>query len=225
MAYFLLIETASDVCSVVVAHDENILVKLETAERNHAAALAPLIQQALQQTDLTVQQLSCVAVNGGPGSYTGLRIGLSTAKGLCFASSIPLVMIDSLHAYAQGLLLHRGVSENEIIISTVENRRDELFYAMYDSRLNVLQNVMLTVASDDELKKRLGRNCVVVGSAVEKLRNVYGESDLLRYVDIKPSAINLLKPTLERISAQQCSDLAYSEPFYYKDVYIAPKKL
>ena len=221
---FLLIETSSDVCSVALARGENALVEKQTHERNHAAALAPLIESLLNENNVTVSDLACIGVNGGPGSYTGLRIGLSTAKGMCFAANKPLVMIDALQAYAQGLLLHQPVSENEMIVSTVENRRDELFYAAFDHQLNRIQDVTLTVTTNDDLQKRLGGNCVVVGSAVAKLQSHYAPSASLRYVDVKASALNLLKPALEKFNAQSYSDLAYSEPFYYKDVYIAAPK-
>jgi len=221
---FLLIETASDVCSVALTRGENVLAEKQTNERNHAAALAPLIESLLRENKAAVSDLTCIGVNGGPGSYTGLRIGLSTAKGMCFAANVPLIMIDALQAYAQGLLLHQPVSENDVIISTVENRRDELFYAVFDFQLNRIQDVTLTVVTNDELQKRLGGNCFVAGSGVEKLKMHYPSSTSLRYVVVKPSAVNLLAPVLEKFNARQLADIAYSEPFYYKDVYIAAPK-
>jgi len=183
-----------------------------------------MIKDAMQQAGVAYSDLSCVGLNGGPGSYTGLRIGLSTAKGICYAAGVPLVMVDSLLSYANGLVASQNVNVDELIVSTVDNRRDELFYAVFDSRLNRLQDVTLTVATDETLTQRLGGKCVVVGSAAGKLSKVYSESESLRYVDVAPSASHLLKPVVQMVNEKKFADLAYSEPFYYKEVYIAPKK-
>ena len=229
MADFLLIETSSDVCSVAVAKENGfrsggqVVVKLENSSRDHSASLAPMIKDAMEQASLSFNNLSCVGINGGPGSYTGLRIGLSTAKGICYAAGLPLIMVDSLLTYANGLVEQEKVDDEEIIIATVDNRRDELFYAVFDAALNRLQDVTLTIASDVELKKRLGGKCGVVGSAARKLSSVYPPTRLMRYEDVIPSAVNLIKPVVALFNEKQFADLAYSEPFYYKEVYIAPK--
>jgi tRNA threonylcarbamoyladenosine biosynthesis protein TsaB len=225
LPYFLLIETSSDVCSVAVATENDLVTELSNSSRDHASALAVIIKNALHQANVSISHLSCVGVNGGPGSYTGLRIGLSIAKGLCSVTNVPLIMIDSLLAYANGLVENQKVNDDEIIISTVDKRRDELFYAVYDSKLSRMQDVMLTVASDNELQKRLGRKCIVAGSALNKLQKIYPESDTLHYVNVTPSAKNLLKPVVKLFNEKQFADLAYSEPFYYKEVYIAEKKI
>jgi tRNA threonylcarbamoyladenosine biosynthesis protein TsaB len=225
LANFLLIETASDVCSVAVANDNGPLVHLQNASREHAATLAPMIKDAMHQAVLSYGDLSCIGINGGPGSYTGLRIGLSTAKGICYAANVPLVMIDSLLAYANGLVTQQRPGDDEIIVATVDNRRDELFYAAFDNKLNRLRDVTLTVATNDALKQRLGDKCIVIGSAVNKLSNVYSANDALRYVDVMPSAVNLMKPVAAMFAEKRFESVAYSEPFYYKDVYIATKKV
>jgi tRNA threonylcarbamoyladenosine biosynthesis protein TsaB len=224
VSLFLLIETSSDVCSVAVADDTNVLAKLENNSRDHSAQLAPMIKEAMQQARSSYKELACIGINGGPGSYTGLRIGLSTAKGLCYAANVPLVMVDSLLAYANGLVVQHNVDASETIIATVENRRDELFYAVFDNQLNRLQALTLTAADDATLVERLGGNCIVVGSATNKLRSIYPDSGSFRYVDVNPSAINLLKPVTRMFGEKQFADLAYSEPFYYKEVYIASNK-
>jgi tRNA threonylcarbamoyladenosine biosynthesis protein TsaB len=224
VAPILLIETSSDVCSVAIGNDAKVWVQLQNNSRDHSAALAPMIKDVMHQAQVSYCDLSCIGINGGPGSYTGLRIGLSTAKGICYASKLPLIMIDSLLAIANGLVEQQNADDDETIIATVDNRRDELFYAVFDNRLNRVQDVTLTIASDDELKKRLGGKCVVIGSAIDKLSKAYPPSSTLRYVNVVPSAINLLKPVVQMFNEKQFADLAYSEPFYYKEVYVALKK-
>lgn len=219
-----MIETSSDVCSVAVAAENNIVAKLENNSRDHSAQLALMIKDVMHQVGIGYKDLSCVGVNGGPGSYTGLRIGLSTAKGLCYAADVPLIMVDSLTAYANALVVQENLTDSVVIISTVENRRDELFYAVFDSKLSRLQDITLTVATNEDLQKRLGDTCIIVGSAVNKLSNTYPATGSLRYVNVAPSAINLLEPVVKMFNEKQFADLAYSEPFYYKEVYIASKQ-
>lgn len=220
---FLLIETSSVVCSVAVTRGSSILSLQENNSRDHAATLAPLAMHALENSNLQLKDVTCIGINGGPGSYTGLRIGLSFAKGLCFAARKPLVIINALQTLAHGVLETNPLDGSELLLTTIDNRRDELFYSLFDKNANSLTPVTLTTTNDAQFIELLNsQRPVVAGSGVDKLK-LLDAAKGLGFISIRFSATHLLSPVQQRFTAQEFDSIAYSEPLYYKEVYISSR--
>jgi tRNA threonylcarbamoyladenosine biosynthesis protein TsaB len=223
VATLLLIETSSNVCSVALSANNKVIACNEHTEgKNHATVITLYIEETIKQAGILLNDIDAVVVDAGPGSYTGLRIGLSTAKGLCFALDKPLILVDSLTALCTGVLEHRKLKNMKTLICPViDNRRDEIFYALYNSSGKILHPISLSKTGDEDFLQILKRDDIIfTGSGIDKVMKA--DTSNHSYTPIALSAKYLLKTAEEKFLKKDFADLAYSEPFYYKEVYINP---
>jgi len=226
MAYFLTIETSTEVCSAALfKNDQLIALKEEGGQYSHAEKLAVFIEALFQESELTPLDLSAVAVSRGPGSYTGLRIGVSIAKGLCFALNIPLIAIDTLKSMAWGIAQQR--LDKALLCPMVDARRMEVYTAVFTNGLETINPVEAVIVDDNYLQEELEDNLVYIfGDGAEKCAELLNHSNLKYIEDQFPSASKMGELALEKFSKERFEDVAYFEPFYLKDfIAIKGKKL
>jgi tRNA threonylcarbamoyladenosine biosynthesis protein TsaB len=222
MARILSLETSVDVCSVAI-HSQGTLLKeivIDEAQA-HAARLAPLIQEILKQTALTSSDLHAVAITSGPGSYTGLRIGTSTAKGLCYALDIPLISIPTLDILAyQAKDL---ADKNTLLCPMIDARRMEVYCQITDAGMNVIQPVEALVIDEKSFQELLsGQKMLFFGNGAEKCKTVISGSNAVFLGGIFPRAAVLGVLAHKKFEAGEYEDLADFKPAYLKD-FVAKK--
>ncbi len=221
----LLIETATPVCSVALARDGQVVAELHSAEQNaHSSKLSPFIDQILRQCDICPAQLDAVSVSSGPGSYTGLRIGVSTAKGLCYALGKPLLAVPTLHGMAAQYFAAHPDYEG-LVCPMIDARRMECYTAVY-SRQGEVRPVGADIIVPGIYDTYLDANEVVFfGDGAEKTRDILGSHPHARYApDFLISAVGMLSVALQKLQDQQTEDVAYFEPYYLKD-FVAKKSI
>lgn len=221
-AYILHLETATKVCSVALSQDGVLKQLRETREENysHGENLTVFIETVLQQEGIAADQLAAVSVASGPGSYTGLRIGVSTAKGLCYALSIPLIAVDSLLAIAQQA--HAAYPEVNVI-PMIDARRMEVFSAVYGPNGTVLKSISADVIETDAYVAF--EPFVACGDGAEKLRETWsGRNGIIFREDMLSSAAAQCGLAFGKYKSQAFENLAYFEPFYLKDFVMTTPK-
>jgi tRNA threonylcarbamoyladenosine biosynthesis protein TsaB len=219
MAFILNIETATKNCSVCLAEDGKVVAVAEYAGEGyaHAEKLHVFIEQVLQKAGIAFKDLSAIAVSMGPGSYTGLRIGVSAAKGLCYALNIPLLAIETLELLARKIKVEDGV-----IIPMIDARRMEAYTAIYDNAYNKLRDTKAEII-DAESFAGTERIVHLVGDGAAKCGEVLTSDRFVYYEDILyPSAVEMAMLSFEKHKISDTVDVAYFEPFYLKD-FIAGK--
>lgn len=220
MSAILLIETSSSVCSVAVSVDGEILYHVESNEpMQHARRLAIYVDKALNEMALREISLGAVAVSLGPGSYTGLRIGLSLAKGLCFAKDIPLIGISTLELLVVKAMLALNESEgDEIIVPMIDARRMEIYTGAYNLSLDPVilpKSVILDNYSFESLSDR--RRVVFVGNGVNKAKDVIKLDNSEFLSDRMPVAMDMAPLAEKKLREKDFIDIAYSVPEYLKE--------
>ena len=221
MAYILNVETATKNCSVAIANNGTTLKCIEIAEEgySHAEKLHVFIEQILVETQLTFQDLSAIAVSQGPGSYTGLRIGISAAKGLCFALDIPLIAIETLAVLASQAKVQEGV-----IIPMIDARRMEVYSAIFNAKLEKIRAVQAEIIAEDSFSD-ITEPCYFVGDCATKCQSVLTKSNFVFLEDVVyPSAANMSNFSYEKYKNNDFVDVAYFEPYYLKDFLITVGK-
>ncbi len=214
MSYILNIETATKNCSVAVAKNGQTILCKEMAEEgySHAEKLHVFIEQTIQESQLTFKDLSAIAVSQGPGSYTGLRIGISAAKGLCFALDIPLIAIDTL----QVLALQETIDEG-VIIPMIDARRMEVYSAIFDTNGIKIRETEAEIISEDSFQELTGK-ITFIGDCTEKCKTVLTEPNYVFRDEIKyPSAKEMSNLSYIKFENKDFVDVAYFEPYYLKD--------
>jgi len=222
--YILHIETATSVCSVALSQDGRLLAFREQHEPNiHATKLTVFIEELLEEAHLSMANLDAVAVSKGPGSYTGLRIGVSVAKGLCYALDIPLVAVNTLDALTAGFLAEKrtgGLSTETLLSPMLDARRMEVYTALYDAQGNQLEPTsarIIDVHSFDSLLEK-GKKLVLFGDGADKLLELFAEHEAIEVVSgFKNAARYMVSPAVSCLNRQQVENVAYFEPFYLKD--------
>lgn len=223
MGLILSIETAVSVCSVAV-HDQGRLVGiLEVVGENvHGRKLVPLIQGLLTHTGISKKDLKAVGVSKGPGSYTGLRIGISTAKGLAYALDIPLIGVDTLDAMAVGYL--NGCLANDVIIPMLDARRMEVYAKVIAPDGQPLLESMPIVIDALSFREYLGEGrAFFVGDACDKVSSVIKHSNAV-FMNCLPSARIVGELAYEKFLRQDFEDIAYFEPNYLKEFMVIKSK-
>jgi tRNA threonylcarbamoyladenosine biosynthesis protein TsaB len=220
--YILNIETSTKNCSVSISKNGKTLVckELSDAGFSHAEKLHFFIEEVLLESKLTFKDLSAIAVSKGPGSYTGLRIGVSAAKGLCFALDIPLISVDTLQVLAS-----QAEVENGIIIPMIDARRMEVYSAIFDKNYNKILDVQAEILDENSFSE-IKETIYFVGDCNEKAKTVLTNNNFV-FIDDKiyPSANEMSKLSFDKFENSDFEDVAYFEPFYLKDFLItAPKK-
>lgn len=226
MATILQIETATQVCSAAIAHDgKTIALKELMANNIHAGSLTLFIKEAMDSTGLQFEDLDAIAVSMGPGSYTGLRIGVSTAKGLCFALDKPLIAIPTLQMMAQGFML-QNPDYNGLICAMIDARRMEVFTSIYDNGLKTVSPVSAKIIDEQSFAEELNNNTITfIGNGAAKCADVLKQENA-RFSELNfNSASYMSKLAHEAYESSGFEDVAYFEPFYLKDfVLTTPKK-
>ncbi len=225
MATILQIETATPVCSVALSiNGKTIALKEEAAQNIHAASLTLFIEKVMKSANLKFTDLDAVAVSKGPGSYTGLRIGVSTAKGLCFALDKPLIAINTLQMMANGYMLQNPNYEG-LICTMIDARRMEVFTAIYNSNLQEVEATNAKIVSETSFNSMLeGNDITFIGDGAEKCKLVLNHQNAHFSSLNFNSATNMSALDLQAYNNQNFEDVAYFEPFYLKDfVFTTPK--
>ncbi|MDH4404029.1 MAG: tRNA (adenosine(37)-N6)-threonylcarbamoyltransferase complex dimerization subunit type 1 TsaB [Flavobacterium sp.] len=214
MTYILNLETATKNCSVSISQNGKTILCKEMAEAgySHAEKLHVFIEECLQELKLTPKDLSSVAVSQGPGSYTGLRIGVSAAKGLCFALHIPLIAIDTLLVLASQLTISEG-----IIIPMIDARRMEVYSAIFTSKLDKIREVQAEILTENSFKE-IAESIHFVGDCAEKAKTVLTDTNFIFHEEIiYPSANEMSALSYQKFQQSKFEDVAYFEPYYLKD--------
>ena len=234
MALILSIETGTDICSVALAKDGELIALRESDEgRDHARKVAVFVDELLHETGIQPDDLDAIAVGKGPGSYTGLRIGVSFAKGLCYALQIPLVAVGSLDALVEVVRedYDAGIIDvDEYDWSTarfcpmVDARRMEVYAQVFDSNGVALTEVTAEVVTEESFSNMRcdeGHRFVIFGNGAKKCTEVLSDAIL---VDVTPSARGIVRLADKLFNEGKTEDIAYFEPFYLKDFVVIPSK-
>jgi tRNA threonylcarbamoyladenosine biosynthesis protein TsaB len=226
MALILYLETATKICSVALARDEKLLGLRETAVSNsHSELITVFIQEILSETGSVINEIDAVAVSKGPGSYTGLRIGVSTAKGLCYSLDKPLISVSTLQAMAFGALLNFPEIDSETIICPMlDARRMEVYYALFDSRLHEIKPDSAAIITENYFSDFPDdKKLMLFGDGAEKCASLFkGMPGITVIQDFSISARYMIQPGFDKYKGQKFEDVAWFEPFYLKD-FIAGK--
>ena len=223
----LCLETATPVCSVALNDGCCTLALRETEGQNaHSEKITNFIREAMETAGIDYRQLDAVAVSKGPGSYTGLRIGVSTAKGICYAADVPLMAIDTLEAMAHGMKEKLGsqLAENDLLIPMIDARRMEVYASVFDANLNKINDTAALVIDENSFEDlRKDHRLWLFGDGAPKLSKVFENQPYITVIDgFKPSAAFMRDLADKALREHDFVDVAYFEPFYLKD-FIAGK--
>ena len=214
MPIILNIETATKNCSVAIAKDGKTIVCKELATENfsHAEKLHVFIEQILVESNVQFSELNAIAVSQGPGSYTGLRIGASSAKGFSYALNIPLIAVDTLQLLAKQINIDKG-----IILPMIDARRMEVFSAMYDSNYNQIRATQAEIIDESSFQE-ISETIHLVGDGIGKFTNTLTDEKFVFHNEVVyPSANEMSALSFEKFQNSDFVDVAYFEPFYLKD--------
>ena len=222
MSYILNIETATKNCSVALAKEGKTILCKEIAEEgySHAERLHVFIEEIINEAGIGMKELNAIAVSQGPGSYTGLRIGVSAAKGLCYALSIPLIAVDTLQALASKVKIDKG-----LIVPMIDARRMEVYSAVFFASLEKKREVLAEVIAESSFED-IEETVYFVGDCNEKCKSVLTKDNFVFLDDIKyPSANEMSALSFDKYKKSDTVDVAYFEPYYLKDFLMTtPKK-
>lgn len=215
----LLIETSTEVCSVAIGVNGEIAAQREIKEHKaHAKVISGFIMEVLDEAKLKISDCSAVVVSEGPGSYTGLRVGVSVAKGICYGASLPLIAVSSLELIAR-LALEKCVAP-EIpykIVPMIDARRMEVYTAIFDHNYKQLTRTEAYVLSEESYSDILSEGKVIfTGDGSDKFKSIAGHPNAI-FVDGYASARGMIAPAMEKYERSEFADVAYFEPFYLKD--------
>ncbi len=223
MARILNLETATTNCSVSVSNGNDSIVLKENNALNysHSEQLHNFIKEALKEASLSFSEIDAIAVSKGPGSYTGLRIGVSAAKGLCFALDLPLISIPTLESMAQQVQL----GPNEVAIPVLDARRMEVYSAVFDDKGTQIRSTKAEVVDGNSFKEFKDFNKVhVVGSGAEKCKDILLHNNFQFHTSVMPSANEMARLAFAKFQKGEFEDVAYFEPYYLKDFVLQVKK-
>lgn len=215
MALILCLETATTNCSVALAKDGALLALKEdnSAKYSHAEKLHVFIEELLEKNKLNISELDAIAVSKGPGSYTGLRIGVSTAKGLCFSLALPLIAIPTLTSLASQVKIETGK-----IVAMLDARRMEVYSAIYDPSLNQVRETKAQILDENAFREYLHKEKLIfIGSGVEKFKGICEHPNAVFIEGRLPSAREMCELAESRYKKSDTEDVAYFEPYYLKD--------
>lgn len=219
MPVILNIETSGATCSAALSQNgELIEQRIESAPMKHAELLAPFIEDLLSVAARKEIKLDGVAVSNGPGSYTGLRIGLSIAKGLCYGlEDIPLILLSSLEILAvKTMFLNKPWEGTELFLPMIDARRMEVYAAVYDFRLNILQTPQPVIIGPDSFSEFSDRKLLLCGSGAEKTKPILTHENKVWVDSSEAIASDMIALSERAFRNRQFADLAYSVPEYIK---------
>ena len=228
MSTILHIETSTDVCSVAVSEDSQVIFQQDDhSGPNHAERLGTMVDEALSFTDNHAIPFDAVAVSCGPGSYTGLRIGVSMAKGICYGRNLKLIAVPTLELLCVPILLREIPEEDALLCPMLDARRMEVYAGLYDRALKPVREIGADIVTEDTYKDYLdARPVYFFGNGAKKCMEVINHPNAHLIEGIEPLA-KWMQPLAERrLLNEQFEDVAYFTPFYLKDfVAKMPKKL
>ena len=224
MSYILQIDTATETAGVSIAENGNtIAAALNVIRNEHAGFLHLSIKKILEQSAISIDRIDAIAVTNGPGSYTGLRVGMASAKGLCYALNKPLITIGSLTVLALASIQHNkdGWPEGTLFCPMIDARRMEVFTAMYDWQMNEMKAASAKILDAHSFSARLEKNIVVFsGSGAEKMSRLL-TSENARYIFDTDTTTAFSQLSYQKFLQQDFAGLMYSEPLYVKDFFFA----
>ncbi len=224
MALILSIDTATSLGTVSLSDNGRLLAaKTSDQQKDHAAWIHPAIRDVLDENGYRPRQLNAVAVVAGPGSYTGLRVGMATAKGLCYACGVPLITLNTLYVMGYAARQQRGI-EKTLLCPMIDARRMEVFTALYDNGLNEIVSPCALVLEPGFFENWLTNNRIVFfGNGSPKCKSLVSHNgEVLEDLFYSAEHVTLLAQA--RFEASTFTDIAYSEPAYLKDFYTHHKK-
>lgn len=217
MALILSFETSTKVCSVALHKDGQLLSSSEVlVEKSHSKNITLLTEGVLNHTGFSFKDLDAIAVSKGPGSYTGLRIGVSTAKGYCYALDKPLIAINTLHAMAQALKAY--VKDEALLCPMLDARRMEIYTALFDQQLNYIEETKALVVDESSFQKELSLNKIYFfGDGSNKCKDLLKNSNALFIDGVYPHAKSIGLLAELAFQNKNFEDTIYFEPYYLKD--------
>jgi tRNA threonylcarbamoyladenosine biosynthesis protein TsaB len=233
MALILNIETATSLCSVALAEDDNVLSMRESFEdKSHALKLPIFISEVLKEQKLTMKKMDAVAVGSGPGSYTGLRIGVSTAKGIAYGAKIPLIALSTLETmfnYAINIIkrdkLVVPIDSSVLFCPMIDARRMEVYMALFDYSGKRVENDKAMVINKNSFSEMLTtRSIVFFGNGSLKCREIISHRNAYFIDNVYPSASAMVPLSFRFYKEEKYEDIAYFEPFYLKDFISTTKR-
>lgn len=219
MPILLHIETATKICSVVVSDNNKIIFEqVSTEGPSHASLLGVFVAEAMNYLKEKNKKPDAIAVSCGPGSYTGLRIGVSEAKGLCYGLNIPMIAIKTLEIMAKQVIETCNITDNSLLCPMIDARRMEVYAAIYDKKLNIIREIAADIVDGDSYKEYLSSSEVFFfGDGAHKCKECITDANAKFIENIYPSAQYMVELAEEAFEAKQFVDTAYFEPFYLKD--------
>ena len=215
MAIILCLETATTNCSVAVAIDGEVkAIREENNQKfSHAEKLHVFIEEVLNEANIDNKKLDAVAVSKGPGSYTGLRIGVSAAKGLCFALDIPLISIPTLE-----VLAHQVNTPNSHIVPLLDARRMEVYSAVFNSDKKQVQKTKAEILNEDSFADFLEKGKIIfIGDGAVKFESICKHKNAVFQNDLFPSSVGMVQLAEDKYKKSDFENVAYFEPFYLKE--------
>ncbi|WP_298484293.1 tRNA (adenosine(37)-N6)-threonylcarbamoyltransferase complex dimerization subunit type 1 TsaB [uncultured Maribacter sp.] len=223
MAILLNLETATTNCSVSIAKDGELIILKEHNSSNysHAEQLHMFIEEALQEASLSIKDIDAIAVSKGPGSYTGLRIGVSAAKGLCFSLGVPLISIATLESMAHQVVLE----ENTVIIPVLDARRMEVYSSVFNASYSEIRETRAEIIDENSFSEYTEKGKVIIaGSGAEKCKEILTHPNFICNTTVVPSAKEMASLSYQKFKDKNFEDVAYFEPYYLKDFVLLQKK-
>ena len=224
MNYILHIDTTTKKCSVALAQDGELMIQKEllSEEFSHSEQLHPFIEEVLKESGLKSSSLSAIAISKGPGSYTGLRIGVAAAKGLCFALDLPLIALNTLEIMVQPY----EDSPYSFIIPMLDARRMEVYTAIFDETKKWIQETMAEVLTENTFTSIVNeQSCLIIGDGAIKFKTLHPKINASYTNEIHyPVAKDMITLAWKKFNTKEFEDLAYFEPFYLKDFQTTPSK-
>lgn len=227
MALILNIESSTSVCSVCLAKDGKKIVGRETHEKNaHSKILTVFIEEIFKKTSLKVKEIDAVAVSKGPGSYTGLRIGVSAAKGIAYGANIPLISVSTLLNMAYGAKQFLNTDEDIFLSPMIDARRMEVYTQLFDKNLNTINEITAEIIDNVFLHDISKKNKVYYfGDGAAKCKDIIRSENAVFVDKLNPSADYMIPFSEEAFQKKKFENVAYFEPFYLKDfIATIPKK-
>jgi len=217
------LETATNICSVALCDSAGVISLRESSElKSHASVLTVFIEEILLENGIKARDLDAIAVSKGPGSYTGLRIGVSVAKGIAYAASIPLIGINTTLSMFWGIVRNRknieDADRNSLYCPMLDARRMEVYYAIYDANGNTIKDISAEIISEDSFSYiPVSQKIIFFGDGAVKCKELIKRTNTYFADDFRISASYMHVPVFEAFKSFDYEDVAYFEPFYLKD--------
>ncbi|HKK62095.1 MAG TPA: tRNA (adenosine(37)-N6)-threonylcarbamoyltransferase complex dimerization subunit type 1 TsaB [Bacteroidales bacterium] len=229
----LYIETATNVCAVAISHGNELIgLKKSHEDKSHGRLLTTFIEELLAEQKLSPSDIDAIAVSKGPGSYTGLRIGVSVCKGFAYGQDIPVIGINTMEALASGILKNQEVktiiqnSPDTLLCPMIDARRMEVYYGLFSPSLERIESVGAKIIDKESFSGRLEKGKIIFfGNGSEKIQNTIYHNNARFINNFQASAEYMIPLAMKAWENKQFEDTAYFEPFYLKDfIATTPKK-